>query len=70
MDENAFDDLFGSGREKSAFELGVKTAKSKAELLDIFSGGPNPPAEDFLERFPELVEKMLRDLPDEAPPSP
>lgn len=70
MDENVFDDLFGSGREKSAFELSVKMAKNKAELLDILSGGHNPPAEDFAERFPELVEKLLRDLPDEEPPSP
>ncbi|WP_159031086.1 hypothetical protein [Streptomyces acidiscabies] len=57
MDENVFDDFPGSGRDKSALELGFKTAKNKAELFDV------------IERFPEMLEKPDLDLPDEEPPS-
>ncbi|MCP3758391.1 hypothetical protein [Streptomyces sp. TBY4] len=68
MDEQDSDSL-DSLRESSAFEMSVKTARSKAEVLGILRAY-DLSEDDFTERFPVLAKATqgLPDVPGEAVP--
>jgi hypothetical protein len=64
QDSESLDSL----RESSAFELAIKTAETKAEVLEILHEH-DLSEEDLAERFPVLakVARRLPDVPDETP---
>lgn len=61
------DESLDSLRESSAFELAIKTAENKGEVLRILQGHALS-EEDFANRFPVLakVAQGLPEAPDEA----
>lgn len=65
QDNESLDSL----RESSSFELGIKTAESKAEVEQILYEH-HLPGEDLTARFPVLAKLVqeLPDVPDEAAP--
>jgi hypothetical protein len=65
QDDDGFSSAL-SDREKSTFHLGIKTASSKAEVVNILYEY-NLTEEDFIDRFPDLAKKV-QDLPDETFP--
>jgi hypothetical protein len=65
QDSESLDSL----RESSAFELTIKTAERRVDVLGILHEY-GLSEEDFTNRFPVLakVAQGLPDVPDEAPP--
>jgi hypothetical protein len=67
MDGQGCGDFLWSSRDLSAFEMEIRMAKSKVEVMKII-GERSLHEEDFIDEFPHLA-KMFQDLPDEDSPA-